>query len=81
MLQRAFKKYGVVEQDIRDLQDKQKGCCAICQNSLEEPNIDHCHTTGKVRGLLCGSCNKMLGHAKDNTDILACAIQYLEESV
>jgi Recombination endonuclease VII len=40
--------------------------------------VDHCHLTGRVRGLLCARhCNLMLGHARDNTTVLARAIEYL----
>jgi hypothetical protein len=42
-------------------------------------HVDHCHKTDKVRGLLCGPCNIMLGLAKDNEMLLANAILYLEK--
>lgn len=42
--------------------------------------IDHCHTTGKIRGLLCGACNVGLGHFKDNVQSLENAIEYLKEN-
>jgi hypothetical protein len=50
--------------------------CAIClkENDL---NIDHCHTTGKIRGVLCTRCNTVLGMIKDNTDLLYRAAEYL----
>lgn len=73
-------KYGTSEQDIRDMQDSQKGCCAICKQSLELPSIDHCHTTGKVRGLLCQHCNVLIGMSKDNINTIQNAIKYLEDS-
>jgi hypothetical protein len=59
-------------------QDKR---CAICKNP--EPDgkhpwhIDHSHTTGAVRGILCSRCNLLLGHAKDNVETLRSAIAYL----
>ena len=43
-------------------------------------NVDHCHITNKVRGLLCHDCNRALGLLKDNTSILSSAINYLQES-
>jgi hypothetical protein len=55
--------------------------CQIC--SLPDRralNVDHCHTTGKVRGLLCDSCNKGLGMFKDNPDLLTNAVKYLGET-
>lgn len=56
--------------------------CGICGS--ESPigqkhwHIDHDHSTGKIRGILCYYCNLLLGHAKDNTAILRAAIEYLE---
>jgi hypothetical protein len=57
--------------------------CAICGS--EETNniktnkmyVDHCHETGKVRGLLCNGCNSGLGHFKDSINNLKLAIEYL----
>lgn len=59
----------------------QNGVCAICSD--DKPGgfgtwkVDHDHATGAVRGLLCNSCNAMLGYAKDNLDILHSASLYL----
>jgi hypothetical protein len=41
--------------------------------------VDHCHTSGKTRGILCGKCNLMLGKAEDNIGYLKSAIKYLEK--
>ena len=58
--------------------------CAICRTQVYDPSrpafrlaIDHCHSTGAVRGLLCKNCNTGLGLFKDSTDTLASAIAYL----
>lgn len=51
--------------------------CALCGEPGQ--HIDHCHTTGRVRGHLCNNCNKGLGHFKDNPDTLLKAIEYLKE--
>ena len=42
-------------------------------------SVDHCHKTGKIRALLCGQCNTMLGMAQEKKDILQMAIKYLEK--
>lgn len=57
----------------------QGGLCAICRG---KPNVlglvvDHCHASGRRRGLLCARCNSVLGFAKDSTDILRAAVEYL----
>jgi len=61
---------------------EQDGCCAICadpETDRRQLSLDHCHTTGHIRGLLCGRCNTMLGFAKDNVYILQHAVKYLTE--
>lgn len=65
-------KYGMTPEDKSYLYLMQKECCAICLEfvELEKIHVDHCHKTGRVRGLLCSSCNKALGLVKD--DPLTC---------
>ena len=74
--------------DYRELLDKQGGVCAICKSSdpgcKGETNelafhVDHCHETNKIRGLLCGPCNRGLGYFKDNLDSLKNAMEYLKD--
>lgn len=67
--------------------EKQEGKCKICSSSDSHRTgtkynlfVDHCHATGKVRGLLCHHCNAGLGHLKDSKEILERAIRYLDES-
>jgi hypothetical protein len=73
-------KYGISRDDYYFLLDNQNGVCGICH---EAPNgkalcVDHDHSTGKVRGLLCNRCNRCLGLLKDDSKILRRAIDYLE---
>lgn len=61
---------------------KQDGKCAICMSTLNSSRYtkfagDHCHTTGKLRGLLCMNCNTAIGLLKDSTIRLQAAIEYL----
>lgn len=60
---------------------RQNNVCAICEKlpSLKEKvlGVDHNHTSGKVRGLLCGACNRALGLLKDNPILLRKAETYL----
>ena len=63
---------------------QQNNCCKICNTHESEfkvkLHVDHCHTTGKIRGLLCMACNILLGKAKDNINILNNAINYLNNN-
>jgi len=61
---------------------KQNNKCKICNTKFSKvtSNIDHCHTTNKVRGILCTACNMGLGLFKDNTENLTNAITYLKET-
>lgn len=58
----------------------QNGCCAVCTNTSKILHVDHCHTTSKVRGLLCYNCNNGIGRLKDSVDILKRAIEYIKDS-
>lgn len=59
------------------MQEKAAGRCQICHKETAL-HIDHDHSTGQVRGLLCNSCNGGLGAFKDNPDFLHEAVRYLE---
>lgn len=72
-------KYGVTEEAYNALFQAQNGRCKICRlNSPKKLSIDHDHTTGRIRGLLCQSCNVGVGMFKDDVDLLAKAIEYLK---
>ena len=58
---------------------EQHNLCKICSKE-KQLMVDHCHTTGKVRGLLCGKCNKGLGHFKDDIQVIKNIITYLGEN-
>ena len=76
-------KYGMTLQDWNDLYKKQDHKCAICGTDEPKGNglfhVDHCHSTGNIRGLLCHHCNVALGSFKDSKKILKKAILYLEK--
>ena len=72
--------YHISEQEFRCLSDKQKGCCDICGNSLEEPCVDHDHNKEgeeAVRGLLCRKCNTGIGMLGDDRKRVESALKYL----
>jgi hypothetical protein len=82
------KKYGLSLEQRKELFDSQNGLCLVCccEMNLEgglkanQAVIDHCHSSGKIRGMLCNLCNQGLGHFKDNVSFLEKAIKYLEEN-
>lgn len=84
--QHLKKTYGMSEDDYNNLLEKQNGVCGICgtdkswNNKTSHFYVDHCHDTGKIRGLLCNGCNSGLGHFKDSEIALEAAIRYLEKT-
>lgn len=76
-------KYKISELELNKMYINQDKTCKICKNKFDLVSkhkglyIDHCHKTGNVRGLLCKSCNSLLGYAYDNIEILNNAIFYL----
>lgn len=58
--------------------ESQNSICAICKKKIDQLCIDHNHSNGKVRALLCHHCNTLLGMCYENTLILEQAIQYLQ---
>lgn len=77
---RIKKEYGLSENDVIQMLASQKYQCAICEVSLEKNHhIDHCHLSGKVRGLLCQKCNQAIGLLKERQDLFAKAAQYIRD--
>ena len=73
-------RYGITEADYNRMLDQQDGRCAACKNAHRRRlQVDHCHESGRIRGLLCGNCNSALGHAKDDIIRLRNLIRYLQE--
>ncbi len=74
--------YGLLPDEFYSLLISQQGRCAICNDPLYPgPHIDHDHTTGAVRGLLCRLCNKGIGLLRDDPRIIEAALSYLRGSV
>ena len=88
-----LRKYGITLDEYNSMREKQDYCCAVCgrhEDDVEQGRatssstslqVDHCHDTQKIRGLLCTNCNTMLGKAKDDVSVLEAAITYLKEAV
>ncbi len=65
-------------EDFAEMLEVQGSTCAICGNTSEKRlHVDHDHETGRVRGLLCFTCNTLLGNAKDDPRIILAAAEYL----
>ena len=76
--------FGLTHDDYEKILAEQNGVCWICKEHRVAKNkeymaIDHCHSSGKIRGILCNWCNKALGAFRDDIDLLKNAIEYLEK--
>lgn len=87
VIQRHYRKsYNLSYKEVIKLRNEQNNVCAICkkpgfmmnQRVKSGLNVDHCHETGVVRGMLCHNCNRALGLFQDNISLLQEAINYLE---
>ena len=73
------KKYGISLDEYNEQVSSRKSHCDICNEKVKTLHVDHNHTTGRVRGYLCGSCNRGIGLLKDNSSICRGAAGYLEK--
>lgn len=79
-------KYGLTKEQYDEMFSWQNGVCAICKRpetavmgkKVMELAVDHCHTSGKIRGLLCSTCNTALGSFRDDIQVMESALKYLE---
>jgi hypothetical protein len=81
------RRYGITLEIYNKILKQQRNKCAICRKkeTMIDPRtqkvrplcVDHCHKTGKVRGLLCNSCNNGLGRFKDNLNLVLRTVKYL----
>lgn len=83
------RKFNISIEDYNKMLTDQNGTCAICslpetkkhhKGKVADLAVDHCHKSGKVRGLLCWTCNASLGKFKDSTELLQKAIDYLNKT-
>jgi hypothetical protein len=85
---RNKEKYGISGQEYLEMWNAQGGVCAICGNAemkihrgtLAFLSVDHNHQNGKVRGLLCSTCNAGLGAFRDDRELIAKALDYLHSN-
>ena len=85
------RKYGITLDGYNCILRNQNYVCAICKrpeksrdyrkNKVRDLSVDHCHITGRIRGLLCFDCNTALGKFNENVEIVALACEYLKRSL
>ena len=74
-------KYGITIAEYDSILESQNNACAICGSEITgKGGLDHCHATGKIRGVLCAHCNAAIGHMNDDIERLRKAISYLERN-
>ena len=73
--------YGMTKEQFTQLLADQDGVCAVCRRKPKKFTVDHCHTSGRVRGLLCYSCNSALGMFKDSPELIQAAKDYLRKAM
>ena len=85
----AFKRsllenYGLSYAEYERMFNEQGGLCKICKEPSTRKSgrldVDHCHETGQIRGLLCSPCNTAIGLLRENSELFAAALQYLEDA-
>jgi hypothetical protein len=80
----SMRKYGITREWFDEQMRVQGQACATCalpfdwDDKQTKPHIDHCHATGKVRGLLCNGCNTILGLVSDSAERLSKLTEYLK---
>lgn len=89
-LRKTCRKYSMTLEDYDVLHEAQGYVCAICEKpetrlgslsgEVQRLSIDHCHRTGRIRGLLCAKCNLGIGHFEDDVPRLKRIVEYLDES-
>lgn len=79
--------YNLSEIEYLNRLEKQNYKCLLCNSNFsgertapKAPVVDHCHTTGKVRGILCNECNRGLGYFRDNPEALTKAASYVQST-
>jgi hypothetical protein len=74
-----LKNYGITLQEYNQQVDARQRKCDICSTTVTTLHVDHSHETGKIRGYLCGSCNRGIGLLKDSPSVCRKAAEYLDK--
>jgi len=76
-----MEKYGLTKEVYQQMLAEQESKCRICRRNDKKLVVDHDHKTKNIRGLICRSCNFVLGYAQDDPKILIAAAEYLQRPV
>lgn len=77
--QRQLRVYNLTKNELLYMKVRCDNKCEICKEEFDKMCVDHCHITGKVRGLLCHKCNCAIGFLKDEFSLVESAVQYLRK--
>ena len=77
-----YKKYGITDAEYNTMLTEQGNTCKICRSTptREQLSVDHDHSSGRIRGLLCRRCNRMLGFVRDSEALLIAMYSYLTDA-
>lgn len=81
---RLKNKYGITINDYEQMLKDQNNSCLICKDEFSDtikPDVDHHHSTRKVRGILCHTCNLALGYLREDEDIIWNMLEYLKKTM
>lgn len=73
------KKYGISLDTYTSESNIRNNMCDICSKQVKSLHVDHDHSTGKIRGYLCGSCNRGIGLLQDKSSVMIKAANYLKK--
>ena len=87
-VRRLRRQFGLTESEYHAMLSAQNGVCAIClqverkqhKGKPQRLSVDHCHESGRVRGLLCHSCNAAIGHFRDDPLTMYRAAKYVRDA-
>jgi hypothetical protein len=71
--------YGLTPDEVDDMLHKQRGLCKLCRKPMKRINVDHCHKTGCIRGLVCRNCNFAIGCFNDDPALMRRAARHVEQ--
>lgn len=72
------RKYNITIEQYEEMFIQQNKCCVICNETIAKFVVDHCHTSQKVRSILCDRCNKVLGLVREKEEVLKQMIKYIK---